>query len=179
VAQIAADRIEHALVYMKLDVFNPRPRVPLGRWLGATAVALTLALLGDTVLARLAAQLQPSLSNYPHFQFHDYAKLTIIGVVFACVGWLALAFVGYEPRWLYFRLSILGTLVLYLPDLWLLVRGQPAAAVGTLVVMHLAVIVAIYFSMTVIAGYRSESAAPAMAFSGRSARSTSSAPPPS
>jgi hypothetical protein len=29
----------------------------------------------------------PSTKGYGHFQFSDYAKLTIIGVIIACVAW--------------------------------------------------------------------------------------------
>ena len=52
--------------------------------------------------------------------------------------------VSSSPRWLFLRLAILVTLVLYVPDLWLLARGQPADAVAVLMTMHLAVALVTY-----------------------------------
>jgi hypothetical protein len=42
-------------------------------------------------------------------------------------------------RWLFLRLAIVVTLVLFAPNLWLLARHQPARAVGVLMAMHLAI----------------------------------------
>ena len=39
---------------------------------------------------------------------------------------------GSAPRWLFFRLAVLVTLVLWLPDLYLLDLGQPGQAVAVL-----------------------------------------------
>jgi hypothetical protein len=74
-----------------------------------------------------------------HFQFHDYAKLTVIGVVIACAAWPVVCRVSTAPRWLFFRLAIVVTLVLLLPDLYILHQGQPARAVCILMLMHLAI----------------------------------------
>jgi hypothetical protein len=41
-------------------------------------------------------------------------------------------------------MAVLVTLVLWVPDLWILVHGQPPAAVAVLVVMHLAVALCTY-----------------------------------
>ena len=41
--------------------------------------------------------------------------------------------------WLFFRLAILVTLALWLPDAYIWYLGQPASAVAVLVVMHLAI----------------------------------------
>jgi hypothetical protein len=49
-----------------------------------------------------------------------------------------------EPRWLFFRLAILVTLVLWLPDIYILYRGQPGDAVAVLFLMHLAIAVVTY-----------------------------------
>jgi hypothetical protein len=46
--------------------------------------------------------------------------------------------------WLFFRLAILVTLVLLLPDLWLLAKGQPTRAVIVLMVMHVGIALATY-----------------------------------
>jgi hypothetical protein len=55
----------------------------------------------------------------------------------SCVAWPIVTRVSYARRWLFFRLAILVTLFLWLPDLYLLYRGQPADAVA----MHLAIAV--------------------------------------
>src|ERR1700755_956308 len=49
-----------------------------------------------------------------------------------------------DPRWLFFRLAILVTVVLLLPDVYILYRGQPADAVAVLMVMHLAIALVTY-----------------------------------
>ena len=43
---------------------------------------------------------------------------------------------GSAPRWLFFRLAVLVTLVLWLPDLYLKDLGQPGRAVPVLSVME-------------------------------------------
>ena len=57
----------------------------------------------------------------------------------ACAAWPVVTRVSSAPRWLFFRLAILVTLVLWLPDLYILDLGQPARAVAVLIVMHLAI----------------------------------------
>jgi hypothetical protein len=79
-----------------------------------------------------------------HFEFHDYAKLTIIGVVIACIAWPVVCRVSSAPRWLFFRLAIVVTVVLLLPDVYILHQGQPAQAVAVLMVMHLAIALITY-----------------------------------
>jgi hypothetical protein len=86
----------------------------------------------------------PGTEGYVHFQFHDYAKLTVVGVIIACVAWPVVTRISREPRWLFFRLAILVTLVLWLPDVYILYRGQPADAVGVLFAMHLAIALVTY-----------------------------------
>jgi hypothetical protein len=40
---------------------------------------------------------------------------------------------------LFLRLAMLVTLFLWLPDLWILVHGEPLRGVGVLMLMHLAI----------------------------------------
>jgi hypothetical protein len=70
--------------------------------------------------------------GYAHFQFSDYAKLTVIGVVIACVGWPVVTRITSAPRWLFLRLAVLVTVVRWLPDLYILHGGAPATAVAAL-----------------------------------------------
>ena len=62
--------------------------------------------------------------------------------------------ISSAPRWLFFRLAVLVTLVLWLPDLYILDLGQPARAVAVLIVMHLAIALVTYNSMVRIAKVR-------------------------
>ncbi len=89
-----------------------------------------------------------------HFRFSDYSKLTIIGVIIACAAWPVVARVTSDPRWVFFRLAILVTIVLLLPDLYIWVKGQPAHAVLFLVLMHLAIAVITYNLLVRVAPVR-------------------------
>jgi hypothetical protein len=96
----------------------------------------------------------PSTKGYVHFQFSDYSKLTIIGVLIACAAWPIVTRISSAPRWLFFRMAIAVTLVLWLPDLWILHLGQPVQAVVVLMVMHLAIAVVTYNCLVHIAAIR-------------------------
>jgi len=132
--------------------FQPRPAQPKASRLAlATAAALAGSLLADALLVVIGQALFPATKGYDHFQFQDYAKLTIIGVVIACAAWPVVTRVSSDPRWLFFRLAILVTLVLLLPDFWILYRGQPADAVAVLMVMHLAIALVTYNALVHLA----------------------------
>jgi hypothetical protein len=49
-----------------------------------------------------------------------------------------------SPRWLFMRLAVLVTLVLWLPDVWILLKHEPARAVGVLMAMHLGIALVTY-----------------------------------
>ena len=89
-----------------------------------------------------------------HFQFSDYAKLTIIGVLIACIAWPIVARVTSDPRWVFFRLAILVTIVLLLPDLYIWLNGQPWHAVLFLAFMHLAIALITYNLLVRVAPVR-------------------------
>jgi hypothetical protein len=128
----------------RLD-FSARHRQPsAGRVLLATIASLAASLAADALLVVIGEAIFPSTKGYVHFQFSDYGKLTVIGVIIACVAWPVVTRVSDAPRWLFFRLAILVTLFLWLPDLYILYRGQPGNAVAVLMVMHLAIAVVTY-----------------------------------
>ena len=136
--------VRRALNYAKID-FAPVDRPPSAlRVVLATAVSIAGSLLIGALLVSVGTSCFPSTRGYAHFQFSDYAKLTVIGVVIACVAWPVVTRISSSPRWLFLRLAIVVTLVLYVPDLWLLARGQPAEAVAVLMTMHLAVALVTY-----------------------------------
>jgi hypothetical protein len=125
--------------------FHPRHAQPKAvRVALATVAAIAGSLVADALLVVIGQAAFPSTRGYVHFQFNDYAKLTVIGVVIACVAWPVVTRVSSAPRWLFFRLAILVTLVLLLPDVYILYSGQPADAVAVLVVMHLAIALVTY-----------------------------------
>ncbi|MDQ2812324.1 MAG: hypothetical protein M3Z75_10720 [Actinomycetota bacterium] len=124
------------------------------RVLVALIVSVAGSLAADAILVRIGTAIFPATRGYVHFQFSDYAKLTIIGVVIACLAWPVVTRMSSAPRWLFFRLAVLVTLVLWLPDLYILDLGQPVRAVAVLIVMHLAIAVVSYNSLVHIAGVR-------------------------
>ncbi len=89
--------------------------------------------------------------GYPHFQFSDYSKLTVIGVLIASAAWPVTTRITSAPRWMFFRMAILVTLVLWLPDLYILHGGSPDMAVAVLMVMHLAIALVTYNALVRLA----------------------------
>lgn len=146
--------LERALALFRID-FAPAHRPPSsGRVVAATVVSLVASLVADAALVAIGTAMFPSTKGYVHFRFADYGKLTVIGVVIACLAWPVIARVSSAPRWLYLRLAVLVTVVLWLPDLWILAKGQPAQAVAVLMVMHVAIAVATYNAVVHIARVR-------------------------
>lgn len=132
-------------------------------WVAATVLSIAGSLGADALLVVIGQALFPSTKGYAHFQFSDYSKLTVIGVVIACVAWPIVTAVSSAPRWLFFRMAIAVTLVLWAPDLYILAGGQPAKAVGVLMCMHLAIALVTYNALVHLAGprRRRQSAGPA------------------
>jgi hypothetical protein len=123
----------------------PRHRQPrAGRVLLATVAAIGGSLAADAILVAAGEAVFPGTRGYVHFRFADYAKLTVIGVIIACAAWPIVTRVSSAPRWLFFRLAVLVTLALWLPDLYILYRGAPADAIAVLMLMHLAIALVTY-----------------------------------
>ncbi len=146
--------LERALKLVRVD-FAPAHRQP--SW-GAVLAAMVLALGGslgaDALLVAICERAFPSTRGYWHFQFSDYAKLTIIGVIIACVAWPVVTRISSAPRWLFFRQAILVTLLLWLPDLYILYQGAPGRAVAVLMVMHVAIALVTYNCLVHVAAVR-------------------------
>jgi hypothetical protein len=125
--------------------FAPQHRQPsAGRVLLATVASVAGSLAADAILVAAGKAVFPSTKGFVHFQFSDYAKLTVIGVVVACVAWPIVTRISSAPRWLFFRLAVLVTLVLLLPDLYILHMGEPAKGVAVLMVMHVTIALVTY-----------------------------------
>ena len=146
-----ADRL---LTWARVD-FSPDHRQPSwGRVALATVLSVALSLAADAALVVMGEHLWPATKGYSHFQFADYSKLTIIGVLIACAAWPIVTRISSAPRWLFFRLAILVTLVLLLPDLWILHQGQSAQGVAVLMVMHVAIALITYNLLVHVAPVR-------------------------
>jgi hypothetical protein len=143
--------VDRLLRLFKVD-FSPDPLQP--SWV-RVAVATVVSMLGslgaDALLVALGTRIFPSTKGYSHFQFHDYAELTVIGVTIACAAWPIVTRVSSEPRWLFFRMAIAVTLVLFVPDLWIYLQGSPGLAVDVLLGMHLAIALVTYNALVHIA----------------------------
>jgi hypothetical protein len=149
------DVVARVLAWGRVD-FAPTHRQPQWwRLAVATVLAVGLSLAADAALVAAGTHLYPATKGYSHFQFSDYAKLTVIGVLIACCAWPVVTRISSAPRWLFFRLAILVTLVLLLPDVWIWHKGQPAHAVAVLVVMHLAIALVTYNLLVHVAPVRS------------------------
>lgn len=132
--------------------FAPSHRQPSPpRVLAATLASIAGSLLADAAIVGISKALMPSTKGYAHFEFADYAKLTVIGVVTACIAWPLVTRACAAPRWLFLRLAVLVTLVLLLPDVYILYKGQPGDGVGALMVMHLAIGLVTYNALVRIA----------------------------
>ena len=146
--------LQKVLDLVRLD-FAPYHQQPSnGRVVLATVVSIAGSLLADALLVVIAQALWPSTKGYAHFQVADYSKLTIIGVIIACIAWPVTTRITSQPRWMFFRMAVLVTLVLWLPDVYILIQGQPAKAVGTLFVMHVAIALVTYSALVYLAPVR-------------------------
>src|SRR5580704_19682507 len=104
--------VGRAVSWARID-FHPPHRPPAWwRVVLATLLALGLSLLADAAIVAIGTRVFPSTKGYVHFQFHDYARLTVIGVLIACAAWPVVARLSSAPRWLFFRLAVVVTLVL-------------------------------------------------------------------
>jgi len=136
--------LERLLTWARIDLDPPHRPPAWWRVVLATVLSIVGSLAADAALVAIGTHLFPSTKGYSHFQFADYAKLTVIGVVIAGAGWAIVTRVCAAPRRLFFWLAIVVTLVLFLPDVWIWWQGQSARGVCVLVVMHVAIALVTY-----------------------------------
>jgi hypothetical protein len=108
----------------------------------ATVLSIAGSLIADALLVALGTAVFPATKGYVHFEFHDYARLTI--VLIACAAWPIVTRITAFPRWMFFRMAVIVTLVLLLPDVWIWHQHQPARAVAVLMCMHVAIALITY-----------------------------------
>jgi len=135
----------------RVDFVPAEPQPSWPRWVVATVVALAGSLAADAALATLGKKVFPATVGFAHFQVTSYAKLTVIGVIGACVGWPIVTRLSSQPRWLFLRLAVAVTVVLLAPDAWIWIRGESAEGILVLVLMHLAIAVITYNALVRIA----------------------------
>jgi hypothetical protein len=109
-----------------------------------TAVAAAASIVVNAALVWLATAFDPSLRHFSHFRFWDYGTLTVVGVIAAGTAWFFATRYLTTPRHTFFRIAIVASLVLWIPDLWLYLKHEPTRAVVYLVIMHAAVGVITY-----------------------------------
>lgn len=128
----------------RLDRAPARRQPPLEHVLLATLVSIACSLLVDAVIVKIGISIFPATKNFSHFRFFDYGALTFLGVAAAGAAWPVVTRVTSTPRWFFFRLAVFVVVGLWLPDGWLILRGEPPDAVAVLMVMHLAIALATY-----------------------------------
>jgi hypothetical protein len=133
-----------ALELAHVDFPRGNPQPSIFSLLVATIASVVGSLVADAALVAAAVRMFPSTQGYPHFQFSDYSKLTVVGVLIACAAWPVVTRISSTPRWLFLRLAVLVTLFLWLPDIYIYMKGQPAHAVAVLMVMHLVIALVTY-----------------------------------
>jgi hypothetical protein len=161
--------LQKALNLIHLDFAPSHEHPDAGRLALATVVSIVGSLMADALCVVIAQAVFPATKGYAHFQFADYSKLTVIGVVIACLAWPVTSRITSRPRWMFCWMAVVVTLVLWVPDVYILVvQKQPSHAVAFLFIMHLAIAVVTYNALVHLAPVRARrSVAPGMQPVGR------------
>lgn len=123
----------------------PAHRQPSTALVGiAAALSGAVSLVLDEVAVHVATSNFPTTRQFSHFRFPDYASLTIVGVLVGAAAWPVVTRVTSVPRWLFFRLAVVVTALLWLPDGWLLWRGETSKGVAVLMLLHLVIALVTY-----------------------------------
>jgi hypothetical protein len=109
-----------------------------------TAIAAFASIAVNAALVWLATAFDPPLTHFSHFRLSDYGTLTAVGVVAAGTAWYLATRYLAAPRHTFFRVALIASLVLWLPDVWLLLQHEPTRAVVFLVIMHASVALITY-----------------------------------
>lgn len=140
--------------FLRFDLPRGSAQPRAWRWIVATMVSVAFSLAVCLVVARVASALDPALAGYGHFQFSDYSRLTILGVLGACIGWPIVCWLTTSAARFYLWAAIAVVLVSLAPDLWIWHLGQPAGGVLALMVMHIGLGIVTYPAMVLIAPQR-------------------------
>jgi hypothetical protein len=146
--------MKNLLTFAKIDFAPEHDQPSAALVLAATIVAVAGSLAIDAILVAIGTRIFPSTVGYAHFRFSDYGKLTVLGVLIACAAWPVVTRISSNPRWVFVRMAVVVTLVLWIPDIYILAKGQPGKAVAVLMVMHLAIGVVTYNALVRVASVR-------------------------
>lgn len=124
------------------------------RFVIATVLAVAASLAACALLVIVGERLFPATVGYGHFAFADYSKLTVAGVLIACIAWPVVTLLSSHGARLFFWLAVLVTLVSFAPDAWIWHLGQIPEGVLVLAVMHVAVAAITYSALVLIAPQR-------------------------
>ncbi len=148
---VVAGTARELLDRVHLDFVPADPQPSWARWALASVVAVVGSLAADAALVAAGKAVFPGTEHFVHFAFADYAKLTVIGVLIACVGWPVVTRVSSRPRWVFLRAAVAVTVLLLVPDLYIWLQGESGRGVLVLVGMHLAIAVVTYNALVRIA----------------------------
>jgi hypothetical protein len=148
---VAGTFVEPLFDRFHIDFVPAEPQPSWARWFIASVVAVVGSLAADAVLVAAGKAVFPSTKDFVHFAFADYSRLTVVGVLIACVGWPVVTRVSSRPRWVFLRAAVAVTVVLLVPDVYIWVQGEPARGVLVLMVMHVAIAVVTYNALVRIA----------------------------
>jgi hypothetical protein len=140
--------------YFHIDLPGLRAQPRAGRFVVATLVAIVGSVAACGLLALAGVAMFPATKGYDHFQFADYTKLTVVGVLIACAGWIVACALSSRARRLYLWAAVAVTIVSFAPDVWILLRGQTPEGVFVLAMMHVAVGIVTYLAVVFIAPQR-------------------------
>ncbi len=143
--------LEPLLGRVHIDFVPADPQPSWIRWALASVVAVVGSLAVDAALVAVGEAIFPGTKHFVHFQFSDYGKLTVVGVVVACVGWPVVTRVSSRPRWVFLRAAVAVTIVLLVPDVYIWHIGESARGVIVLMAMHVAIAVVTYNALVRIA----------------------------
>jgi hypothetical protein len=147
-------RTRRLAALIRADLPGRRGTPHASRFVIAAVAAVLLSLLACAAVAAVTIALVPSVGGYEHLRFHDWAKLTVVGIVLASLGWPLAGALWSRARVPFLILTALVTVVSFAPDLWIWRQGQPTAGVLALLVMHVAVAVVTYPALVLIAPRR-------------------------
>jgi len=114
----------------------------------AGLIALLMALAGNLFLAMFTVSGFDTPESFQPLQASSVSLFTTIGVVGATVVFALLAWLRENPLPLYWTISAVVLLVSFIPNIIMLVNGTAAAAVISLMLMHVIAAVASVGSMT-------------------------------
>ena len=135
-----------------------------------TAIAAIASVIVNAALVWIAKASDASLQDYSHFRLSDYGTLSVVGVIGAGVAWYIATRYLATPRAIFFRVAVVVTLVLWAPDIWILIKHEPTRAVLFLVLMHLTVALITYNLLVFAAPVGSREAPSAVTLEPRSRR---------